>query len=143
VLLQLYLSLPTLYVDRSLKAWLVQVAHHCCVNEYRRKRPLLFSQFGLASQEEGLDVLATLPDPDPSPEELAEQQELQKHVVQAIRALPVKQRQVVWLKYTAQLSFADIGRRLNMPAATAKTNFARARPVLRRLLTEETSRAST
>lgn len=141
VLLQLYLSLPTLHVDRTLKAWLMQVAHHCCVNEYRRKRPRLFSQFGLAShsQEEGLDVLATLPDPDPSPEELAEQQELRKHIVQAIRTLPVKQRQVVWLKYAAQLSFADIGRRLNMPAVTAKTNFARARPVLRRLLTEEAS----
>ena len=137
VLLQLYLSLPTLHVDRPLKAWLVQVAHNCCVNEYRRQRPLLFSQLTSASGEEGLDVLATLPDPDPLPEERVEQQERQHAVVQAIRALPVKQRRVVWLRYIDQLSFSEIGRRLHMPAGTAKTYFARAKPTLRRLLTEK------
>jgi RNA polymerase sigma-70 factor (ECF subfamily) len=142
VLLQLYLSLPSLHIDRSLKAWLLQVAHNCCMNEYRRKQPLLFSQLASASGEEDLDVLATMPDPDLSPEELVEQQELQTSLVQAIRALPVKQRQVVWLRYADQLSFTDIGRQLNMPEATAKTNFARAKPVLRRLLTEGVFRAS-
>ncbi len=142
VLLQLYLSLSTLHVERSLKGWLMQVAHNCCVNEYRRTRPLLFSQLASTSGEEDLDLLATLPDPDPSPEEQIEQQEWQNEVVQAICALPVKQRRVVWLKYTDQLSFAEIGKLLHMPAATAKTNFARARPVLRHLLAEEAFRAN-
>lgn len=142
VLLQLYLSLPTLHLDRSLKAWLAQVAYNRCMDEYRRPRPLLFSQLTSASGEEERDVLATLPDPDPSPEERAEQQEWQHEVVQAIRALPIKQQQVVWLMYTDHLSFAEIGRRLHMPEATARTSFARAKSALRRLLAEEVSNAS-
>lgn len=143
VLLQLYLSLPLLHINRSLKAWLAHVAHNCCVNEYRRTRPFLFSQLASLFGQEDLDLLATLPDPDPSPEERVEQQEWQKQILQAIRALPVKQQRVVWLRYTDQLSFTDIGRQLHIPAATARTTFARAKPTLRRLLTEEASSTNT
>jgi DNA-directed RNA polymerase specialized sigma24 family protein len=38
------------------------------------------------------------------------------------------------LRYTSQLSFAEIGRTLNMPEATAKTYFHRAKVLLRRVL---------
>jgi RNA polymerase sigma-70 factor (ECF subfamily) len=45
--------------------------------------------------------------------------------------LPPKFRSVVLLRYTSQLSFSEIGKVLNMPEATAKTYFQRARPLLR------------
>ncbi len=137
VLLQLYVSLPTLRTDQSLKAWLIQVAHHRCIDESRRERPILFSQLERASSEEDLPPFATLPDPGPLPEELAEQHEVQQHIQQAIGALPVKRRTVVWMRYAEQLSFAEIGRRLNIPQATAKTYFARAKPLLRQLLAKD------
>ena len=137
VLLQLYVSLPTLGTDQSLKAWLMRVAHNRCIDERRRKRPILFSRLELASSEEDLPPFATLPDPDPLPEELAEQHEVQQHIQRAIRALPVKRRAIVWMRYADQLSFAEIGRRLNIPQATAKTYFARAKPLLRQLLAKD------
>ena len=137
VLLQLYVSLPTLRTDRSLKAWIIQVAHHRCIDESRRERPILFSRLERASSEEDLPPFATLPDPDPLPEELAEQHEVQQHIQQAIQSLPVKRRVIVWMRYADQLSFAEIGRRLNIPQATAKTHFARAKPLLRQLLAKD------
>jgi DNA-directed RNA polymerase specialized sigma24 family protein len=42
---------------------------------------------------------------------------------------------VVLLRYIAQLSFAEIGQVLQMPEATAKTYFQRAKPLLRATLT--------
>ena len=49
---------------------------------------------------------------------------------QAIQALPPKFRAVVFLRYAAQLSFSEIAQALNMPTATAKTYFQRAKPLL-------------
>ncbi len=53
---------------------------------------------------------------------------------EAIQRLPPRQRSVVWLRYAAQLSFSEVGQRLNIPTTTAKTYFYRARQSLRALL---------
>lgn len=135
-LLRLYLSLSILRTDQPLRAWLLHVAYYACMSEHRRRKPLLFSQFERISPEESA-WLATLPDPDPLPEELLEQQESQYLVQRAIEALPRKQRAAIRLKYLEQLSYSDIARRLHIPEGTAKTNVARAKPVLRHLLTGE------
>ena len=51
--------------------------------------------------------------------------------------LPPRYRSVVFLRYASQLSFSDIGRALNMPEATAKTYFQRAKPLLRAALASQ------
>ena len=72
-----------------------------------------------------------MPDNSPLPDEMAERNDLQAKLHQAIDSLPPKFRSVVLLRYTSQLSFSEIGKTLNMPEATAKTYFQRARPLLR------------
>ncbi len=134
VFLQLYISLPTLRVGEPLKAWLFQVARNRCLDELRRKHAVHFSELETTSDEDELSPLAVMPDTSPLPEELAERHDLQKHLQQAILALPPKFRPVVLLRYTAQLSFSEIGRTLHMPEATAKTYFQRAKPLLRSAL---------
>jgi RNA polymerase sigma factor (sigma-70 family) len=134
VFLQFYLSLPTLRTDRSAKAWLFQVARHCCMDELRRKRPIRFSEVAAVQDEEELPPFATILDPDPLPEEVVELHEMQRSLHEAIQTLPPRLRSVVWLRYTAQLSFSEVGQKLSIPAATAKTYFYRARPLLRALL---------
>ncbi len=131
VALQLYVSLPTLDTHRPLKSWLLQVARNRCLDELRRKRVVRFSEVETLSEEEESDVLTVLPDPHPLPDELVERRELQQRLLQAIRALPPKFRAVVYLRYTAQLTFPEIGQALGMPEATAKTYFSRAKPLLR------------
>ncbi len=82
-----------------------------------------------------MSPLAAMPDTDPLPEELAERRDLQACLQQAIGALPPKFRAVVLLRYAAQLSYAEISQVLQMPEATAKTYFQRAKPLLRATLT--------
>lgn len=137
VFLQLYISMPTLRTGEPLKAWLFQVARNRCLDELRRKRAIHFSELESANDEEDLSPLAIMPDNHPLPDEIAEHRDLQRALQQAIQGLPPKFRSVVLLRYAGQLSFSEIGHTLNMPEATAKTYFQRARPLLRTALASQ------
>ena len=134
VFIQLYSSLSSLRTDKPLKAWLFQVARNRCLDELRRKRVIHFSELESVNDDEELSPLATIPANDPLPEELAEQSDLQQRLQEAIQTLPIKFRSVVLLRYAGQLSFSEIGQILNMPEATAKTYYQRAKPLLRAAL---------
>jgi RNA polymerase sigma-70 factor (ECF subfamily) len=137
VFLQLYISLPTLRIGDPLKAWLFQVARNRCLDELRRKRVIHFSELESANDEDELSPLAAVPDHSPLPEDLAEHHDLQQSLHQAIQTLPPKFRAVVSLRYAAQMSFSEIGLALEMPEATAKTYFQRAKPLLRKALLKQ------
>lgn len=138
VLTQCYLSLPNLRTGDPLKPWLFRVARNRCLDELRRKRGIPFSEFRTSEDiDDDLSPLEIIPDTSPLPEEIAELHDLQAILQKAIATLPPKFRDVVLLRYTAQLSFAEIAEALHMPEATAKTYFQRAKPQLRALLTEQ------
>jgi RNA polymerase sigma factor (sigma-70 family) len=134
VFLKFYASLPTLHTDKPLKPWLFQVARNRALDELRRKHPIAFSQLEIMEEEDDVSPVDILPDTSLLPEEIAEHHELQQTLRQAIDALPLKFRQVVLLRYTERFPFKEIGTILNMPEATAKTYFQRARPLLRKAL---------
>jgi len=134
VFIRLYLSLPTLYLQKPLKAWLMQVAHHRSVDELRRinSRPTVYlSELERSSEDDESPWLSDVVDGDARPEELAEQHDLQRHLLQAIQALPPRFRGIVLLRYVEQLNFSEIGRVLHIPETTARTYFLRAKPRLR------------
>ena len=131
VMLQLYLSLPKLRTREPLKAWLYQVARNRCLDELRRKRAIPFSELEKRTEEEEQPLLDTMQDRSPLPEEVVERREVQETLLKAIGALPPKFRAVVLLRYTSQLSYAEIGRVLHMQEATVKTYFQRAKPLLK------------
>ena len=139
VFLQLYLSLPTLKKDKPLRSWLFQVARNRCLDELRRKRSIPFSTLETSEEEEEGSWLSSLRDPAPQPEEVAEHHDLQEKLQRAIDGLSPRYRSVVRLRYNGQQSFAEIGRALNIPEATAKTYFQRAKPLLRAALSDELS----
>ena len=141
VYLQLYLSLPILLMNVSLKGWLFQVARNRCLDELRRRRRRAetpFSTLAWEHREEELSPIEAIPDPGPLPEEVAERVDLYSTLQEAIASLPPKFRPVVHLHCFKELSFSEIGRMLNMPEPTVKTCFYRALPRLRRVLMSST-----
>jgi RNA polymerase sigma-70 factor (ECF subfamily) len=138
VFVQLYIFLPNLHTDHPLTAWLFQVARNYCIDETRRKRAICFSELEAIgwhkADDEEPSLLSLLPDVGPLPDEETEQRDLQRRLCAAISALPHKFRTIVSLRYSADMSFAEIGTRLHIPPATAKTYFQRAKPLLRTLL---------
>ena len=144
VFLQLYLSAPTLRVGNSVKPWLFRVARNGCLDELRRKRPLLFSELkapGHGDEDEPSPV-EMLPDTSPPPQDVVEQHDTQWALRRAIQTLSPKMRQVVLLRYEGQLSFAEIGRTLTIPEATARTYFLRSKHLLRATLAAQRRVAS-
>ena len=137
VFLQLYRSLPTLIPGVTLKAWLSQVARHRSIDELRHRRHLLFSEIEPFPDEGEYSFLATLADPSRQPEEQVEQYELRQRLIEAIEKLPANFRAVVQLRYISQMSFREIGQKLSIPTATAKTYFYRSKKLLRTLLEPE------
>ena len=134
VFLQLFLSLDTLHADKSIRAWLFKVVYNRCIDELRRVQPIYFSELKVSEEVEDDFPFEFVPDPAPLPEEIAEQHELQQRILRAISVLPPRLRSVVFLRYMLQKSFAEIGQILNIPEATAKTYFHRAKPYLRAAL---------
>ncbi len=136
VWLQLYLAMPGLVQkptisqdNTSLKAWLFCVTRNRCMDEIRknRRRHLLFSELATFSHEDDQSPLSEMLDSAPSPEQQAEQHEEQARMRDAIETLPPKYRVIVWLRYSQELSFNEIGSKLHMSPNTAKTYFYRSR----------------
>ncbi|HVB75859.1 MAG TPA: sigma-70 family RNA polymerase sigma factor [Ktedonobacteraceae bacterium] len=137
VFLQLYLSLDTIRVEASLKAWLSRVAHNRCIDRLRRKRPGYFSELAATCREDEPPILDALADTSPLPEELVERQEAQRCLYEAIQALPPRYRSVVCLRWMDGMSFFTIGQKLAIPETTAKTHFYRAKRLLCVALSEK------
>jgi RNA polymerase sigma factor (sigma-70 family) len=145
VYLKLYLSLPTLLRNVSLKAWLFQVARNRCLDELRkrcRRVEIPFSSLEWEDGDEGLSPLDAIPDTESLSEEIAEWNELHGLLYEAIVSLPPKYGSIVHLHCFRQLTFAEIGRKLKMPETTVKTYFYRSLPRLRRVLASNVQFAS-
>jgi RNA polymerase sigma-70 factor, ECF subfamily len=145
VFLKLYVSLPILLTNVSLKAWLFQVAHNRCLDELRRryrKTEIPFSTLEWKYREEDLSPIEAITDPEPLPEEIVERIELHCLLQQAIFSLPPKLRSIVHLRCFRQLSYSEIGSMLAMPESTVKAYFYRSLPLLRRELTSSVHFAS-
>jgi RNA polymerase sigma factor (sigma-70 family) len=141
VFLQLYVSLPILLRNVSLKAWLFQVARNRCLDELRkghRRAEIPFSTLEWKYREEQLSPVEAIPDPEPLPEEVAERMDLQCALQQAMFSLPPKCRSIVRLHCFRQLSFSEIARTLNIPENTVKTYYYRSLPRLRTALMSST-----
>jgi len=146
VLLQLYLSLPTLNTQTRLSGWLFRVARNRCIDELRkryRRNEVCFSALEWESTEEEFSPVEYIPDSQLLPEEVAVQRDLHDTLRRAIDVLPPKFRRVVHLRCWRDLSYAEIGRLLKMPETTAKTYFHRARPLLGAALARSVQSAST
>lgn len=132
-----FTSLPFLEKNRSLKPWLFRVARNRCIDEIRSqdRRALPFSQVELYEEfQDDQAFLLEILDRSPSPDEMVERRELQALMHKAIASLPSKFRAVVWLRYTHHPPFAEIGKALHIPTATAKTYFHRGKLLLRQKL---------
>ena len=126
--IQAFESFPAARPGASLRPWLFQVVRNKCIDLLRKRRTVPLSTLereeSEASQLEPADNL-------PLPSELYEREELQQILQDAIATLPARSREVVLMRYVGELTFAEIGRSLNIPENTAKTLFQRAKGPLR------------
>jgi len=107
----------------NLRAWLATVTRRLALNAHRGR--------GRRSAHERAAARA---EAVPGPDEVLEGLDLQRGVLEAVRALAEAQRTVVWLRYYEDRSPDEIAARLALPVATVKTRLRRALAALRERL---------
>ncbi len=117
VFLQLYKNLDKLESRHHASNWLRRVASHRCI-DYGRKK-------GKAA-EVGFENI-----PEPSSEPEAPDPLLRDHLRKLVASLPEKKRMLVILRYQEEMEMEEIGRVLDMPARTVRTQLWRTMAHLR------------
>lgn len=128
--IQYHGALPRLRADTPLRPWLYRVTRNRCLDLLRQRR-VLPVETPRDDVDDTYDPLGAVPDTGPSLDALAEHADLQRLLAEAIAALPLKYREVVFLRYEGELTFAEIAETLGIPENSAKTLFQRAKGMLR------------
>jgi RNA polymerase sigma-70 factor (ECF subfamily) len=115
-----------------LRPWVYVIARNKCLDYLKRKWALTFSS--LADGAAGEWMEERIEDAEPLPQEVVERADLKVALQGVISALPARYRAVVALRYSTDLTFAEIGAVLELPENTVKTHFQRAKGMLRTAL---------
>lgn len=122
VLVLTWRALPRLRSGYALRGWLRRVTRNVVFSQLRRRRH--------QSVALGVDLL----DPNEGPGAATERGEFRAGLEQAFASLSGGQRQILALRFQAELSYEEIARLTRRPLGTVKSTVARGRERLRRAL---------
>ncbi|MFN8139329.1 MAG: RNA polymerase sigma factor [Fimbriimonadales bacterium] len=109
---------------RSFRAWLSQIGKRICI---RMRHKQAFQNF-LSLAEINLEQAAS---GEPSPQEIAEAEELKRCVLRAIDEMPQPYKEVYRLRDMEGLTGEEAAKQIGIPVETMKTRLHRARGWLR------------
>ncbi|MDD2920866.1 MAG: sigma-70 family RNA polymerase sigma factor [Anaerolineales bacterium] len=119
----------------SFKAWLMRTVTNACYDELRRKkrRPTTPLEPDTNDGEE-MDSPRWLADPNMTPAEQSEADELEHAIQHCLDDLPVEFRTVVALADIQGMDYSEVAAAIRVPLGTIKSRLARARLRLRECL---------
>lgn len=118
------------YRGGSFKAWLLRIVTNTCYDELRRrKRRPATSIDDLPGAE--LDDGPALPDDAPTPEQVAQQSELNQAIQDCINSLGEAQRIILVLCDIEELSYQEVAGIAGVKVGTVKSRLSRARVSVR------------
>lgn len=98
------------------RPWFMTIARYCMLDELRRRN----QQQRLIAAADIDQVLLSAPNPIADVEQIVQQRQDSKTVLQALQMLPAEQRQALILAYFGGLSQTSIAKHLNWPLGTVK-----------------------
>ncbi len=132
VFLSAWKNIKSFKREESFKTWIFSIARNAAIDWLRKKKNITFSDLE-KENEEGL-IEDTLIDPAPLPEELLTSFEDKRKLEEAINQLPLLYREVIFLYYNNDFTFEEIGKILNKPLNTVKSQYRRALFMLKNIL---------
>jgi RNA polymerase sigma-70 factor (ECF subfamily) len=137
VLLRVYKSAKRYRSEGQFQTWLYRIAVNYSLDELKKlKRHRFFPLTIFHQQEDGESMLidSVLTDPNQKPDESLQQDEIAKHVQDALRSLPEEQRIVIVLRHYEDLKLHEIASILNCPLGTVKSRIRLGSEQLRGML---------
>jgi len=134
VFIKAWRSLKKFNQKKSFKTWIFAIAKNTCIDFFKKKKTIPFSNF---ENEEGEnELIKTLADTDLLPDKLFERANMAQTLALAIGELSLKYRMVLLLRYNNNFTFQEIAKVSREPLNTIKSRYRRALILLRKLLTE-------
>jgi RNA polymerase sigma-70 factor (ECF subfamily) len=121
------------YQGGNFKAWLLRVATNTCYDllRYHKRRPVTaLNDLPGGDYDDG----PPLPDPAPTPEEAAQDRELNAAIQNCINALQSDQRIALVMSDVQGYSYQEIAENTNVQLGTVKSRLSRARAAVRQCL---------
>ena len=128
VFLKAYRALPQFRGEASFSTWLYRIALNQLKDRMRARRPETVELASIAER--------AAEDPGRTPEETVVSMEYRLLIQRSLAELPENYRQALYLYHYHDLSYAEIGARLGVPARTIETRLYRAKKMLRKYLAE-------
>ena len=118
------------YRGGNFRSWLLRIATNTCYDELRRlkRRPAVPLDEMPGAQ---LDDGPPLPDDSPSPEQVAQQSELNRAIQGCIEALDDAQKIILVMSDIEGLSYQEIASMVGVKVGTVKSRLSRARRAVR------------
>ncbi len=133
--LRIVISCQRIRLDEPIKPYVFRIALNLCRDLARKRHPVLFAD--LTRVEPDQDAEELIIDDAPEPWENIAQVELHARLKDAVERLPAHFQTVIILRYIEELSYADIGKTINLPLNTVRTHLRRAKQQLRHALGTE------
>jgi RNA polymerase sigma-70 factor (ECF subfamily) len=129
--MKVYSSRHTWEPDRSFPAWLYRIAINASIDRYRRESSNRAESIEEVSESRLLKNVS----PGRNPLQALTDQERKATLEAAIRKLPLRQREVLSMRYLAEMRLEAIAEALGCPLGTVKSNLHKAVMGLKDLLT--------
>jgi len=131
VFIRIFKSIKDFKEESSLSTWIYRITTNVCLDEIRkRKNKNVVSLDEEVKLEEG-DLQRQVEDTRPTPDVIAEKNEVRKLVKDAIMSLPEEQRTVIILRDIQGFSYEEIAKIMKCPEGTVKSRINRSRQILR------------
>src|SRR5512135_3289152 len=116
----------------SFKAWLLRTVTNACYDELRRRKRRPSAVLEPENDDgESMEAPRWLADPNLSPEQQAEAEELEHAIQHCLEHLPLEFRTVVVMADIQGLDYSEVAAAARVPLGTIKSRLARARLRLR------------
>ncbi|MFA5161931.1 MAG: RNA polymerase sigma factor [Elusimicrobiales bacterium] len=123
VFLKVFANLASYDRRRPFMTWLFAIAHNCCMDHLRKKRP---EQLSLDDEERPLEI----EDPSSSTEAAAARNFEHEEAEALLARLPPLYREALLLQYREGMGCSEIAAVLGVPEGTVKARLFRARALL-------------
>ncbi len=116
------------------KTWLFTIARNTAIDFSRKKHSLLFSDIGKGGEEDVNSLADNIPDEQILPDAALQKLQDSEFLNKLLDRLPENYKTVLVLHYQEEMSFDEIGKILNKPLNTVKSQHYRALQKLREII---------
>lgn len=129
VFLKAYQNLGRFRFESKVSTWIAKIAYNTCINHLHKKKALLYGDTPYAD-----DSLDSISGDRLSPDVFTEGKDTAGRIQKEIGKMDVRYRTILTLYHLDGMSYAEIGKIMNLPEGTVKSYLFRARKNLKEKL---------